>query len=283
MNSQYEPHRDFMLRDISWPIYHSHLHTHCEIMYVYEGVLNATLDGASYEIHKNQALFILPHQIHSFESKQHNKGYVMFVSPLMLSKHAEIMKTNILETPIINLKKESTIKLCESIVNYLFECFPSKSMNKGISRAADGDSVIASTFATNLAESYVSILLEGAVWKKKTVSAMDTARKVLEYCLSHYKEDISLYRVANAIGVTEHTVTRVFTDILRCNFRKYINFLRLSDVTRKLSETNLPITDIAKQCGFDTLRTFNRVFISEYGKTPSEYRKNINIRTNSGS
>lgn len=281
MNAVYQKHREFMLNDSAWPSCHSHLHTHCEIMYVAAGVLSAKLDGVSYEIHEHEAMFILPHQIHSFESTQYNEGYVMFVSPLLLPKHADLMKTNILENPIIRLDKKSTVNLCDSIVEYIYECFPGKpDVENGMRRSADGEKAMNSDFAKSLIESYVSLLLEGSVWKKKTVSAMDTARKVLEYCLSNYREDISLYKVANAIGVTEHTVTRVFTDILHCNFRKYINFLRLSDVTRLLTETNEPITEIAQKCGFDTLRTFNRVFMSEYSDTPSEFRKKRNKHTN---
>lgn len=273
MNAKYQQHKEFMMNDSSWPSFHSHLHTHCEIMYVSEGLLNATVDGINYEIGENEAIFIQPHQIHSFESYKYNKGYVMFVSPLILQKHAELMKTSVLENPVIKLDSKSKINMCNNIVEYLYECFVSKTLNHEGKRFVNGDAVAQSNFGKSLVESYVSLLLDGAIWKKKTVSAMDTARKVLEYCLSNYKEDISLCKTANAIGVTEHTVTRVFADILHCNFRKYINFLRLSDVTRLLLETHEPITEIAQKCGFDTLRTFNRVFVSEYGMTPSEYRK----------
>jgi len=273
VNAKYQKHKEFMMNDSSWPLFHSHLHTHCEIMYVSEGTLNADVDGVSYEIGENEAIFILPHQIHSFKSLKYNKGYVMFVSPLILPKHAELMKTSMLENPVIKLDSKSKINICNNIVEYLYECFDSKMLNHEGKRYVNGDLVAQSSFGKALVESYVSILLDGAVWKKKTVSAMGTASKILEYCLAHYKEEMSVYKVAQALEVSEHTVTRVFTGILGCNFRKYINYLRISDVVQKLSETSLPITNIAKECGFDTLRTFNRVFSEEYGCSPSEYRK----------
>lgn len=273
MNAKYQQHKEFMMNDSSWPSFHSHLHTHCEIMYVSEGLLNADVDGVNYEIGENEAIFILPHQIHSFKSPKYNKGYVMFVSPLILPKHAELMKTSVLENPIIKLDNKSKINMCNNIVEYLYECFTSKKLNHEGKRYVDGDLVAQSSFGKALVESYVSILLDGAVWKKKTVSAMNNAMRVLEYCLEHYKEDISVYRIATTLGIAEHTVTRIFTNILKCNFRKYINSLRLSDVVRQLTETGESVTDIAKECGFDTLRTFNRVFSEEYGCSPSEYRK----------
>lgn len=273
MNANYQKHKEFMMNDSVWPSFHSHLHTHCEIMYVSEGTLNANVDGVSYRIGENEAMFILPHQIHSFNSNAYNKGYVMFVSPLILPKHAELMKTSVLENPIIKLDSINKINMCNSIVEYLYECFDPKTLNHEGRRFVNGDAVAQSNFGKSLVESYVSILLDGAVWKKKTASAMNNAMRVLEYCLEHYKEDISVYRIAEMLDIAEHTVTRVFTNILKCNFRKYINSLRLSDVVRKLTETGDPVTDIAKECGFDTLRTFNRVFSEEYGCSPSEYRK----------
>ena len=273
MNAKYQQHKEFMMNDSSWPLFHSHLHTHCEIMYVSEGTLNADVDGVSYEIGENEAIFILPHQIHSFKSLKYNKGYVMFVSPLILPKHSELMKTSMLENPVIKLDSKSKINICNNIVEYLYECFDSKILNHEGKRYVNGDLVAQSSFGKALVESYVSILLDGAVWKKKTVSAMNAAMRVLEYCLEHYKEDISVYRIATTLDIAEHTVTRIFTNILKCNFRKYINSLRLSDVVRLLTETGESVTDIAKECGFDTLRTFNRVFSEEYGCSPSEYRK----------
>lgn len=273
MNAKYEKYYKFNLRMTSWVSFHSHLHMQCEIMQVLEGSICATVDGVEYILHENEAVFILPHQIHSFESRGYNKVSTMFVTPFLLPQYSELMRNNTLENPVISLDDTGVTGLCTSITNHLFEKFGCEPDIPSVMLCVDGDALSSSAVGRSLAESYVALLLDGAVWKKKNVSAMTNARRVLEYCLEHYKEDISVYRVAAALGITEHTVTRVFTNVLRCNFRKYINFLRLSDVIRTLTETSDSITDIAKDAGFDTLRTFNRVFSGEYGCSPSDYRK----------
>ncbi|HQL83140.1 MAG TPA: helix-turn-helix transcriptional regulator, partial [Spirochaetota bacterium] len=53
----------------------------------------------------------------------------------------------------------------------------------------------------------------------------------------------------------------------------YINKLRIEDAAAKLAERDGKIIEIAFSVGFESLTTFNRVFKSVVGKTPTEYRE----------
>lgn len=55
--------------------------------------------------------------------------------------------------------------------------------------------------------------------------------------------------------------------------KQYVNQLRLDHAYRLLLETRDKIIDIAYESGFESLRTFNRVFFHAMGDTPSIYRK----------
>lgn len=273
MNTKYETHPQFTLHTIDYVSFHSHMHMECEIMHVVDGSISATIDGIQYTACKNQVLFILPHQIHSFESKTFNSENVMFISPLMIPQYSEFMKSNVLESPVITLDNPDICRLCTDILEHLFRRFPQKCTCSNLKSKVDSEALINSISGRSLVESYISLLLEGAKWKPKSNSAMDTAKIVLEYCINHYNEDMSINKVAMKTGVSEATVTRIFKSTVNCPFRKYINNLRLADAETKLIETDIPITSISGLCGFETMRTFNRVFLSEYGVTPSEYRK----------
>ena len=48
-----------------------------------------------------------------------------------------------------------------------------------------------------------------------------------------------------------------------------------------LAETDVPITDICFEAGFNNLSNFNRYFRLETGFTPREYRKAARIRASS--
>ena len=54
----------------------------------------------------------------------------------------------------------------------------------------------------------------------------------------------------------------------------YLNETRLGYATQRLENTDDTITEICMDSGFESQRTFNRVFKERYKVTPSEYRKN---------
>jgi transcriptional regulator GlxA family with amidase domain len=57
------------------------------------------------------------------------------------------------------------------------------------------------------------------------------------------------------------------------HFSRYVNLFRVDAATELLQHTDLPITEIALQSGFQSIRNFNRVFLEITGKTPSRQFK----------
>jgi two-component system response regulator YesN len=57
------------------------------------------------------------------------------------------------------------------------------------------------------------------------------------------------------------------------SFSEYVNSLRLKDSITLLEESDLMIEDISEKVGFDTVRTFQRQFMTKYNMSPKEYRK----------
>ena len=51
-----------------------------------------------------------------------------------------------------------------------------------------------------------------------------------------------------------------------------MNEHRLNYVVTLLEYTDMPITDICLEAGFQSKRTFNRAFQEKYRKTPREYK-----------
>ena len=58
-----------------------------------------------------------------------------------------------------------------------------------------------------------------------------------------------------------------------CTLTDYINSLRARCAANMLLTEDLSMTEIAMRSGFESLRTFYRVFKSNYNCTPSVYKK----------
>ena len=79
----------------------------------------------------------------------------------------------------------------------------------------------------------------------------------------------------------------MFAKTFHCNFSKYVNGIRLSYAQAILQDSKESITNIALDCGFESQRTFNRVFKEQYKMTLREFRSkamvsNVNEHTNDG-
>ncbi len=87
--------------------------------------------------------------------------------------------------------------------------------------------------------------------------------------------DLSLERLARHLGTNTAYLSRALNEGLRLSFNEAINRLRVADVCRRLdaSDGGGELLDIAFAAGFSSKTSFNRVFKSQIGKTPSHYRE----------
>jgi len=99
--------------------------------------------------------------------------------------------------------------------------------------------------------------------------------KCIEYInLNYSQSDLTLEIIAEATATTPRKITKIINDRFQCNFKTYLNRIRINEAKRLLTESDLNIGEISFKVGFNNQSHFNRVFKSETGKSPSEYREN---------
>jgi len=85
-------------------------------------------------------------------------------------------------------------------------------------------------------------------------------------------EDWPVERLARVSGVSEAHFARSFKWAFGLPPHRYLLTRRIERATAMLRDTNLPITDIAFQTGWNSLGTFGRIFRDITGESPSEFR-----------
>jgi AraC-like DNA-binding protein len=80
-------------------------------------------------------------------------------------------------------------------------------------------------------------------------------------------------RLAQRLGMGSRQLTRLFARHLRASPSKVARTARVQRAKRLLDQTSLPMTEIAMQAGFRSLRRFNSVFVEVYGRPPTEIRR----------
>ncbi len=81
------------------------------------------------------------------------------------------------------------------------------------------------------------------------------------------------------IGYDYAYISKFFGRKVGISFRQYVNNLRIIESKRLLRTSIKSIEEIAEECGFSSLRTFDREFRNQTGITPSNYRKDVNTIT----
>ncbi len=106
-------------------------------------------------------------------------------------------------------------------------------------------------------------------------NARDKIDRILHYIHLHYFEPLSLAEIAERFHMTETYLSRHFKEKVGQNYVNYLNDVRLNNAVADLTQTEKSITEIALDHGFSTPSVFNRYFKGKYGRTPSEYRKDV--------
>ena len=75
------------------------------------------------------------------------------------------------------------------------------------------------------------------------------------------------------LGVTERHLRRVFAQAHGVSPIDYLTTQRLLQAKQLLTDTDLPVTEVALACGFESLRRFNAVFAEQVRLKPTELRR----------
>ena len=97
-------------------------------------------------------------------------------------------------------------------------------------------------------------------------------KKVLEYVKSHYGQSIALEDLASVAGISQHHFSRLFKQVIGMSPMQYVQWHRLEKAKKLLQDPNLPIIDVAQQCGFADQAHLSRIFKSQMGLSPKAFR-----------
>lgn len=125
-------------------------------------------------------------------------------------------------------------------------------------------------------EDYTILNVDGYAFE---TTAQDSQRidLIYNYISNHFKEQISLKTIAEVASMTVPAFCRYFKRVTGKTFTKLVNEYRVVHATKLLTESQLTISEVAFECGFNNFSHFNKTFNEVTGKTASEYRKETKL------
>lgn len=110
--------------------------------------------------------------------------------------------------------------------------------------------------------------LDGA--RQRSLAGMDRA---MTYINDHLDRSLSLEEIAAVAGFTRTYFSTLFTELNGLTTWDYITIRRIERSCELLRRTDLPIIEVAENCGYGNLSNFNRMFLRIVGSSPSAYRR----------
>jgi AraC-like DNA-binding protein len=102
------------------------------------------------------------------------------------------------------------------------------------------------------------------------VSFLTRVKQVVD---TGYSFPLKIIDIAQQIHVTPEHLSRQFKKLSGQTLASYINNIRLNSGMTMLANTDMPLKQIASECGFKNVNYFNTVFKQHYAMTPSEMRR----------
>ena len=105
----------------------------------------------------------------------------------------------------------------------------------------------------------------------------DKINIIYKYVNANFKQHITLDEIAEKVSMTVPAFCRYFKKTTGKTFTQLVNEYRIINATRLLNESQMSISDICFECGFNNFSHFNKQFNDITGKSASQYRKEIRL------
>ena len=239
-----------------------HIHHCIEFIYVTKGTLELGIGTELFHMEKGDFAVIFPDVVHHYQVFSEKAGTAFYVEALLSpnSQFAAGLEKMRPKNPVI--KSEHLHPDVETSIRALY-------------KEQTRNPIIDQAFVQIILARYMpQIQLE----EKGNIGSSDLIYQTVLYIADHFREELTLDRIAKDLGVSKYALSRVFSGTFHSNFKQYINDRRLEYACFMLEDTNQSVTDICLDAGFESQRTFNRVFIEKYRMTPREYRRDYKER-----
>ncbi len=265
-----EENHDFELSSRVWRTTNerqfSHWHKNVEILHVLENGCRILVGGNVYEANEGDIIVIKEQITHRnfFKEEPLNFRVIHFNNKIMINH-------NMLPGEIQEHIKAEEIRKIPHLEESLKSIF---TMTDREGRTTDAK---ANLFFQSLVMSvYFLLLRHFPAREKENVNAgeVEDFYKIVDYINDNYKEDISIQSIAGALFLSRSRITRLFMKYSGMRIGEYVTDLRIKKANQALL-TGHTVTEAALESGFQSVRTFNSVYKSHMGITPTEYQKSI--------
>ena len=260
------------------PVFNPHFHNELEIIYFIRGSYEVYKEDGNLSIKGGTIYFVLPDEVHSVRSLMDDGEYISLAVDLsaisMNPEHyfqkgfVQPLQTGTLRLPRMIKSRDPGYK---ELVVYL-EQLRQPCMEEAAYTLKRFSCVMG--FCTELMQ-YCTVTANHVYTMQEESSI---AKACVDYMHANYSQELSLELLAAHVHVHPNYLCAVFKKDVGMTVLEYLNRIRIERARELLSRKKQSIAQIAEQCGFRSVSTFQRTFKAYTGTTPSKFSRGYKMK-----
>ncbi len=215
---------------------------------------------------------VSPGNLHLMGSQTGTVDYYTFLFPL---KYISFRTDDMLDEKLLEPLNSGHLMICPRVKDTAKELCE-QLVDIYMAKKDESESKITTQVGTKII--LLQFILE--MWKKGFVIENDTSgrntveKEMVSYIQQNFTGKISLREFGEQFHLSEKYISRYFKEHFHITLSQYVTYLRLEHAKQLLQDTDIPVTDVAMQSGYQNVSYFIRSFQKAYAVSPLKYRKN---------
>ncbi len=255
-----------------------HKHDYVEAIYVLKGSITNIINGEELRLVKGDLLFLNCHASHGIKACGKNDIAVNFIikpnffdETLLMLEEKNYISNFLVDTlrndntrgQFLLFKTEGIIPIENILENLIYSVISNKSLDeRNINKKLMG--------LLFMYLSHYAFVLE----KNSKVNYEEMMVKIIENYIETTYKTATLYEISRQLNSSIFQISRFIKSKFGQNFKELLQEKRFKIAERLLKETDLSVSDIINNIGYENNSYFHKKFREIYGVSPANYRKN---------
>lgn len=239
-----------------------HKHDNCtELLYVYRGLGEYSIDGYHYPIHAGDILLYNQGSLHELSpvTEQPVEHYCFGIAHVQLTGLPRGYLTEAGRGFVRPTEGRPEIRMLSQL---LYETAESSRSDKG-------------NLSAHLLQSLLLLAVNLTPDERSAPHDADAvlANRIRQYIDIRFAENITLEEIAAALHISPSHASHVYKSVMGLSPIQYVIRCRIGEAQNLLIATDLPVVEIAAMVGYANGNHFNAIFRRKVGMPPAQYRK----------
>lgn len=244
-----------------------HWHAEVELVRVLSGELLLTLDGHTHELQAGDTAIINSETVHGATPRDCRYDCIVFNLAFLKTgnRACDLFIDDLLARNVL-LQEHPTDPETVALLHGIFDEIGSKNTGATFKVLGLYHELLGELQRKNLYTAH----FPSSVRDEKKAAKL---KLVLKFIREHFADDITLEDMSAVAGLSQKYFCQFFKDTTGTTPVHYLTAYRVERAARKLLSTDLSVTRIAYDCGFNDLSYFIKTFKAFKHTSPNLYRK----------